>query len=203
MGWFFGRKTRRDTLWDAMSSVSTMIETFRKSGSLVSPRRQAGVIFKPDDSIPFLKDLDSHMNEILYEGEGATKTAYDLVDDDHGMRWAILDDGDFGDLLSSAFTIANAMKFNDAGDNLLAAVFNLDFAGDVVQNNSSFDTQFLRSYLIFRFDRNSYYPFIPNDDSEGSRDREVEQKLGGAMRSHGLKTEDSLSQWLGLWGIPF
>ncbi len=202
MGWF-GRKTRSDSLWDSMSSVSTMVGTFRKSGSLVSSRRQAGVIFKPDDSIPFLMELDGHLNEILYEGEGATKTAYDLVDDDHGMRWVILDDGNFDDLLSSAFTIANAMKFNGAGGNLLAAVFNLDFAGGVVEDRSGAGAQFLQSYLIFRFDRNSYYPFIPTGDAEGSRDREVEQKLGGVMRSHGLKTEDSLSQWLGLWGIPF
>lgn len=186
-----------------MSSISTMIDTIKRQGAAVSPRRQAGIIFKPDDSIPFLRDLDRHMDSILYEGDGATKTAFDMTDDDHGMRWAILDDGDFNDLLSSAYTVANAMSFNDAGQNLLAAVFNLDFAGDIIRSDSNLATGFVQSYVIFRFDRNAYYPFIPTGPGEGERDRERERDLGASMRNHGLKVEGSLSEWLGLWGIPF
>ena len=132
MGWFFGRKKRADSLWDSMSSVSHMISGFKREGEAVSPRRQAGIIYRHDDGVPFLASLSDHLNAILYVGPDATKTAFELHDDEHGMRWAILNDGNFDDLLSSIFTVSNAIKINDGGPNLLAAVFELDFASHAV-----------------------------------------------------------------------
>ena len=203
MGWFFGRKKRADSLWDSMSSVSHMISGFKREGEAVSPRRQAGIIYRHDDGVPFLASLSDHLNAILYEGPDATKTAFELHDDEHGMRWAILNDGNFDDLLSSIFTVSNAIKINDGGPNLLAAVFELDFASHAVNPRAQAGTGFVTAYLIYRFDRNSYYPFVPTGDTAGDRDRETERMLGTAIRGAGLKTEGSLSEWLGLWGIPF
>lgn len=203
MGWFFGRRKNTDTLWDSMSSVSRMVDSFKREGEAVSPRRQAGVVYRHDDGVAFLGSLSEHLDGILYEGPGATKTAYELTDDDHGMRWAILNDGNFEDLLSSTFTVANAMKMNGGGSHLLAAVFEFDFANHAVNPRAEAGTGYVNAYLIFRFDRNSYYPFVPTGENAGERDRETERMLGSAVRSAGLKTENSLTEWLGLWGIPF
>ncbi len=201
--WFFKRKSQTNKLWDSMSSASKMVATIRRGGSAISPRRQAGIIFKPDDGNSFMANLEEHLNNILHVGEGATKTGFDLADDDHGMRWVILDDGNFTDLLSSVYTVSNAIQHNGVRGNLLAAVFNFDFAGKAVATESADNPRFLQSYLIFRFDRNSYYPFIPTGVKEGDRDREREKELGASMRNHGLNLERSFSEWLGLWGIPF
>ena len=203
MGWFFGRKSRGDSMWDSMSSVSHMVSSFKREGEAVSPRRQAGIIYRHDDALPFLADISDHLDGILYEGPGATKTGFEIQDDEHGMRWAILNDGNFDDLLSSVFTVANAIKANDGGPNLLAAVFEFDFANHAVNPHAQAGSGFVNSYLIYRFDRNSYYPFIPTGDAAGERDRETERMLATAMRGAGLKTEGSMSEWLGLWGLPF
>ena len=203
MGWFFGRKSRGESMWDSMSSVSHMVASFKREGEAVSPRRQAGIIYRHDDGVPFLTSISDHLDAILYEGPGATKTAFEIQDDEHGMRWAILNDGNFDDLLSSVFTVANAIKSNDGGSNLLAAVFEFDFANHAVNSHAQVGSGFVNAYLIYRFDRNSYYPFIPTGDAAGERDRETERMLGNAMRGAGLKTEGSVSEWLGLWGIPF
>ena len=202
MGWF-GRKKHSDSMWDSMSSVSQMVAGFKREGESVSPRRQCGIIYRHDDGIPFLASLTEELDGILYVGPGATKTAYELEDDDHGMRWAILNDGHFDDLLSSTFTIANAIKMNGGEPNLLAAVFEFDFANHAVNPQAHSGSGFVNAYLIYRFDRNSYYPFVPTGDAAGERDRETERMLGTAIRGAGLKTEGSLSEWLGLWGIPF
>ena len=203
MGWFFGRRKNTNSLWDSMSSVSRMVDGFKREGEAVSPRRQAGIVYRHDDKIPFLESLSDHLDEILYEGPGATKTGYEIEDDPHGMRWAILNDGNFDDLLSSIFTVANAIKMNGGDQNLLAAVFELDFANHAVNPHMETGAGYVSAYLIYRFDRNSYYPFVPTGDNAGDRDRETERMLGSAVRSAGLKTENSLSEWLGLWGIPF
>ena len=203
MGWFFGRRKNTNSLWDSMSSVSRMVDGFKREGEAVSPRRQAGIVYRHDEAIPFLESLSDRLDEILYEGPGATKTGYEIEDDAHGMRWAILNDGNFDDLLSSIFTVANAIKMNGGDQNLLAAVFELDFANHAVNPHVEAVAGYVNAYLIYRFDRNSYYPFVPTGDNAGDRDRETERMLGSAVRSAGLKTENSLSEWLGLWGIPF
>ncbi len=203
MGWFFGRKNRVDSLWESMSSVSRMVDGFRREGEALSPRRYAGIVYQHDDGNPFLASLSDHLDEILYSGEGATKTGYEIQDDEHGTRWAILNDGIFEDLLSSTFTVANAIRMNDGEKNLLAAVFEFDFANHAINSHALDGSGFVNAYLIFRFDRNTYYPFVPTGDKPGERDRETERMLGNAVRSAGLKTEGALSEWLGLWGIPF
>ncbi len=203
MGWFFGRKKSADTMWDSMSSVSQMVANFKRDGEAVSPRRHAGVVYRHDDGLPFLESLAEHLDAILYEGPGATKTAYEITDDDHGMRWAILNDGNFEDLLSSIFTVSNAIKINGGGPNLLAAVFQIDFANHAVNPQIHAGSGYVNAYLIYRFDRNSYYPFVPTGDNPGERDRETERMLGSSIRSAGLKTENAMREWLGLWGIPF
>ena len=203
MGWFFGRKKSRETMWDSMSSVSRMISGFKREGEAVSPRRQAGIVYRHDDGLPFLASLSEQLDNILYVGPSATKTGYEIKDDDHGMRWAVLNDGNFDDLLSSVFTIANAIKMNDGSQNLLAAVFEFDFANHAVNPRSTSGSGYVNAYLIYRFDRDAYYPFVPTGESAGERDRERERMLGNAVKGAGLKTEPSLTEWLGLWGIPF
>ncbi len=203
MGLFSGRRKSVDTFWDSMSSVSQMINGFKRDGESVSPRRQAGVVYRHDDGVPVLAALSDQLDGILYDGPGATKTAWELKDDDHGMRWAILNDGNFSDLLSSVFTVSNAIKMNGGSQNLLAAVFEFDFSNHAVNHQSMVGSGFVHAYLIYRYDRNSYYPFVPTGETAGERDRETERMLGTAVRGAGLKTENSLSEWLGLWGIPF
>ena len=203
MGWFSGRRKSTDSLWDSMSSVSRMIDGFKREGEAVSPRRQAGVVFRPDDDVPILAAISDQLDGILYDGPGSTKTAWELKDDEHGMRWAVLNDGNFADLLSSVFTVTNAIQMNGGGQNLLAAVFEFDFANHAVNPSSMVGSGFVHAYLIYRYDRNSYYPFVPTGETAGERDRETERMLGTAVRGAGLKTENSLTEWLGLWGIPF
>ena len=45
--------------------------------------------------------------------------------------------------------------------------------------------------------------FVPTGDCEGERDRPTEARLGMDLRKHGLIVEKSLTEWMGLWGIPF
>ena len=202
-----------------MSSISVMLSRLDEAGVAASARRYSGVIFEPDVSNPFLVDLKTNLDDILYIGPGATKTAVEIKDDVYGMRWVILDDGSFPDLLSSTYTVANAIRQNDGAGNILAASFHLDFASSIITSPSpaAAGNTIVESYVIFRFDRNRYYPFIPepgpvqgsdparkpDPDREPGRDAVTETQLGAAMRNHGLAVEGDPRNWLGLWDIPF
>ena len=198
MGFFGGNKTPKDD-WSAMS---TMIKAEAKLQTLgeITPSRRAGVIYRDNEDNAFLSDLKNELKPILYSGEGATKTAFEIHDDDRGMRWIVLEDGNFNDLVSSVYTVGNAIGANEAGDNLLAAVFELYFTGTVEDNTYRSG---LRTYWIYRYDRKAFYPFVPTGENEGERDRPTEARLGQNLRKHGLSIEKSLTEWMGLWGIPF
>ncbi len=198
MGFFGGNKTPKDD-WSAMSTVIKAEAKLQTLGE-ITPSRRAGVIYRDNQDNAFLSDLKNELNPILYSGEGATKTAFEIHDDDRGMRWIVLEDGNFNDLVSSVYTVGNAIGANEAGDNLLAAVFELYFTGTVEDNTYRSG---LRTYWIYRYDRKAFYPFVPTGENEGERDRPTEARLGQDLRKHGLSIEKSLTEWMGLWGIPF
>ncbi|MDP6666509.1 MAG: hypothetical protein QF357_03825 [Dehalococcoidia bacterium] len=182
--------------------MSTVIKAEAKLQSLgeITPSRRAGVVYRDNDENPFLNAIGVELNSVLYQGEGATKTAFEIKEDDRGMRWIVLEDGNFGDLVSSTYTVGNAIAANDGASQLLAAVFELYFTGTVEDNTYRSG---LRTYWIYRYDRKAFYPFVPTGESEGERDRPTEARLGTDLRKHGLAVEKSLTEWMGLWGIPF
>jgi hypothetical protein len=182
--------------------MSTVIKAEAKLQALgeITPSRRAGIIYRDSDENVFLRNIKTELNSVLYAGQGSTKTAFEIQDDDRGMRWIVLEDGNFSDLVSSVYTVGNAIGLNEGADNLLAAVFELYFTGSVEDNTYRSG---LRTYWIYRYDRKAFYPFVPTGESEGDRDRPTEARLGHDLRKHGLAIEKSLSEWMGLWGIPF
>jgi hypothetical protein len=198
MGWLSGSKAPKND-WTAMSTVIKAEAKLQALGE-ITPSRRAGIIYRDSDENVFLRNIKTELNSVLYAGQGSTKTAFEIQDDDRGMRWIVLEDGNFSDLVSSVYTVGNAIGLNEGADNLLAAVFELYFTGSVEDNTYRSG---LRTYWIYRYDRKAFYPFVPTGESEGDRDRPTEARLGHDLRKHGLAIEKSLTEWMGLWGIPF
>lgn len=182
-----------------MSSIVRAEQRLMARGE-ISPSRRGGLIFRQDASNTFLQNLKQELDPVLYSGPGATKTAFEIEDDEHGMRWVVMEDGNFEDLVSSIYTVGNAMGANGAGDNLLAAVYELYFTGTVDDN--SFRSG-IRTYWIYRYDRKAFYPFVPTGESTGDRDKPSEVALASRARRQGMVIERDMEEWMGLWGIPF
>lgn len=195
----FGKRPQAKTDWSVISTIIRAEQRLMARGE-ISPSRRGGLIFRDDESVPFLRNLKQELDPILYSGPGATKTAFEIQDDEHGMRWIVMEDGNFSDLVSSIYTVGNAMGANGASGNLLAAVFELYFTGAVDDN--SFRSG-LRTYWIYRYDRKAFYPFVPTGESTGDRDKPTEVSLASRARRQGMSIERSMEEWMGLWGIPF
>ena len=196
---FFGKRPQAKTDWSVMSSIIGAEQRLMARGE-ISPSRRGGLIYRNDESVPFLRNLKQELDPVLYSGAGATKTAFEIQDDEHGMRWIVMEDGNFSDLVSSVYTVGNAMGANNAASTLLAAVFELYFTGAVDDN--SFRSG-LRTYWIYRYDRKSFYPFVPTGDDTGDRDKPTEVALASRARRQGMAIERNMEEWMGLWGIPF
>ena len=182
-----------------MSSV-IRAESKLRSRREVTPSRRAGVLYRPDD-IPFLNGLESQLGVILHEGAGATKTGYRVEDDEHETRWVILEDGNFTDLVSSTYTVGNAMALNAAADQRIAAVFEF-YRG--VSPNPDADAGWCSGaagYWIYRFDRQRFYPFVPEEGNDRNRSAEIE--ISQIMNRAGMAVEEKLEEWRPIWGIPF
>ena len=116
----FGNSRAERTDWSVISSIIRAEARLQSKGE-IAPSRRAGIVFRNDDSIGFLHDLDRELDAVLYSGPNSTRTAFEIIDDEQGMRWVVLEDGVFEDLVSSTYTVGNAMGANGADGNLLAA----------------------------------------------------------------------------------
>lgn len=196
---FFNSKKAPLDDWSALSTFLTSERLLQSKGE-VSPARRAGVLFSEDETNDFLLNFSNEIENILYDGEGATRTLYEIKKESDGLVWIILEDGNFSDLVSSIYTIGNAISSNGGSKNLIAAIFEIYLSIDIDDNSSR---RGLRSYCIYRYDRKSFYPFIPTGENEGERDKTAESVLGRDLSNSGLIIEKDFSQWMGLWGIPF
>ncbi len=164
----------------------------------VTPSRRAGLLFRPAD-IPFLNTLETDLRGILNEGDTGTKTSFQIEDDEHGTRWVILEDGNFSDLVSSTYTVGNAMVQNGAADQRIAAVF--EFYRAAVGTGGGDWAAGSNGYWIYRYDRQKFYPFVPEEASE--RNRPAEMQISQMMRRAGVAVDKALEEWRPIWGIPF
>ena len=185
--------------WEAIEPILRTEKVLREKGE-ITPARRAGVIYRVIGSNAFIDNLPNEIDSILYDGAGSTKTSYQIKDDSVGMKWIVLEDGNFQDLVSSVYTVGNSISSNGGKNNLIAAVFEFYFSGEINEKTKKLG---LRTYCIYRYDRRAFYPFVPTGNKEGDRDRASESVLANDMRKSGLNIETTLTEWMGLWGIPF
>ena len=182
--------------WEVMSTLLSADARLNKDGA-AKPHRRAGLVYKPN-GVPYLDNIERELRPVLYEGIGATKTSFNIQEDQHGTRWVVLEDRNFDDLVSSVFTVGNAIVSNGAGKDLLAAVFRYHYKVNTREKPGAADANV---YWIYTYRRKAFYPFVPSGPQE--RDRPAELHLAKAMKKIGLGVDDSLEDWYGLWGIPF
>jgi hypothetical protein len=194
----FSRKQEPVDDWSVIQTI-LYAESELHRQSQITPSRRAGILYRPDDGNEFLSTLERQLIHILNEGDGATKTAGRIEDDEHGTSWVVMDDGNFQDLVSSVFTVGNAMQYNEAEQNRIAAVFEFYRSG----SSSGEDDWAPGSvgYWVYRYDRQRFYPFVPEGVDE--RNSAAEEQISQMMRSANVSVEKEIDEWRPIWGIPF
>ena len=188
---FFNKNNFLDDLW---GNFQIILDEISNSKSRINLLDKSGILISDHTNNDFTKNIKKNIKEILNEGESATKTLVDVIDDSSDMYWLILEDLNSNDLLSSLYTCINALNANDSLSNILALVIPLEFLLEETKE---------KIYLIYRVDTKSFYPFSPNSDDEKIRNKDDEKDLYNYLIRRKVNLENTEKKWLGIWGIPF
>ena len=188
---FFNKNNFLDDLWE---NFQIILDEISNSKSRICLLDKSGILISDHTNNDFTKNIKKNIKEILNEGESATKTLVDVIDDSSDMYWLILEDLNSNDLLSSLYTCINALNANDSLSNILALVIPLELLLEDTKE---------KIYLIYRVDTKSFYPFSPNSDDEKTRNKDKEKDLYNYLMRRKVNLENAEKKWLGIWGIPF
>ena len=188
---FFNKNNFLDDLW---GNFQIILDEISNSKSRINLLVKSGILISNHTNNDFTKNIKKNIKEILNEGESATKTLVDVIDDSSDMYWLILEDLNSYDLLSSLYTCINALNANDSLSNILALVIPLELLLEETKE---------KIYLIYRVDTKSFYPFSPNSDDEKIRNKDNEKDLYNYLIRRKVNLENTEKKWLGIWGIPF
>ena len=188
---FFNKNNFLDDLWGNFQIILDEISNSKSSICLLD---KSWILISDHTNNDFTKNIKKNIKEILNEGESATQTVVDVIDDSSDMYWLILDDLNSNDLLSSLYTCINALNANDSLSNILALVIPLELLLEDTKE---------KIYLIYRVDTKSFYPFSPNSDDEKIRNKDNEKDLYNYLMRRKVNLENAEKKWLGIWGIPF
>ena len=181
-----GRTSVRKPNRERYFSIITAADELRGRTD-IRPCEKSGIVFNPVEST-FFESLHSEVRELLRINERSTGTRFEVVDDDFGTRWVVVDDRDFEDLVAATHLVAEAFSDHGFADRLLAAVVQLRYEGRP-------------AYWIYNYKRGRFYPMVPSGDKQ--RDNAAEMRLGALMEEEKIPVEKSLESWYSLWGIPF
>ena len=148
---------------------------------------KAGIVFNPSTAT-FFDNLEDELTDILDIGGNTSSTTLEINDDDFGTRWVALYDRNFENLATRLYQIGERMTDKGFGQQLLAAVFGLEYEGK-------------KAYLVYNIKRGRFYPLVLSDGQQ--RDNESEFRLSMLMGEQNLHLESSLENWYALGGIPF
>ena len=188
---FFNKNNFLDDLW---GNFQIILDEISNSNPRINLLDKSGILISDHTNNDFTKNIKKNIKEILNEGESATKTLVDVIDDSSDMYWLILEDLNSNDLLSSLYTCINALNANDSLSNILALVIPLELLLEDTKE---------KIYLIYRVDTKSFYPFSPNSDDEKIRNKDHEKDLYNYLIRRKVNLENTEKKWLGIWGIPF
>ena len=144
------------------------------------PANLAGVVVNPVES-SYFDNLDTEIRDLLSVSGSATGTRFEVLDDDFGTRWVVLDDPDFEDLVTTIHTITETVIDHGFADRLLA---------------SAFKFQRRPAYWLYNYKQGRFYPFVPTASRE--RDYATEMRLGEIMREERIPVEGRLERWYAL-----
>jgi PspAB-like protein len=148
--------------------------------------RAAAIAFEPR-GMPGrdASDLDALLQSIAEDAGART----DCRADDFGLRWITLSGASLDDLALSIAVLAESLELAGCWEQVVCAVFAFRKGGDPS----------VRVYLIYNFERGTFYAFVPQDDAR--RDSAEEVRLHGAAK-YDLRLEQDPQCRYPLWDIP-
>jgi hypothetical protein len=148
------------------------------------PTGHGALCFSESDDAGFELTIDD-LRGVLEATETDTGTEFEFREDDHGYRWVVL-------LADDVETLVTNLQF--AGSTFVERQYEAQLLAALV----AFERDDSRAYLIYSFDRGTFYPFVPRADEPRERDTPTEFRLRSVLDGE-LPIEPDESRWFPLW----
>ena len=154
---FFSKFFKNDPiekLWNYISSIKNLNEN-----KVVSFRNEIGVMcWEKEDQIKVF--CENKLDIILNDGIENSTTNFNLIDEKGEVFWIKLEDKNFNELISSVFTVVNALTQEISPDSVMGLIIPFYIEKDL---GLSYWDNNQNHYLVFNEHPIGYYPLIYQD----------------------------------------
>ena len=191
---FFSKFFKNDPiekLWNYISSIKNLNEK-----KVVSFRNEIGVMcWEKEDQIKVF--CENKLDVILNDGIENSTTNFNLIDEKGEVFWIKLGDKNFNELISSVFTVVNALTQEISPDSVMGLIIPFYIEKDL---GLSYWDNNQNHYLVFNENPLGYYPLIYQD---GTRQPISEIEIFDLIKNNGLLVNSNQSKWFSVDNIPF
>ena len=135
----------------------------------------------------FFGETMSEVQNFLDVSKKDSDLSYQVANDCYGYLWIILQSAEIEDIISAICAVGQTINDRGFSKQLFAAVF--QFSNNKTNNR----------YLIYNYNLNRFYPFVPVNKNE--RDNEIEKEIMVTIVAE-MPFEKDASLWYPIWGLP-
>lgn len=136
----------------------------------------------------FFTETMSEVKNFLDVSKTDSDLSYQVANDSYGYLWIILQSSEIEDNISAISAVGQTINDRGFSKQLFAAVF--QFSNSNKTNNR---------YLIYNYNLNKFYPFVPVNKNE--RDNEIEREIMLTIVAE-MPFEKDASHWYPIWDLP-
>ena len=191
---FFSKFFKNDPiekLWNSISSIKNLNEK-----EVVGFKDEVCVMcWEKDNQIKVF--CETELSNILNDGVENSKTNFNLIDEKGEVFWIKLKDKNFNELISSVFTVVNAVTQEISLDSVMAVIFPINVGDEL---SLSYIEKSQNHYLVFNENPLGYYPLVYQN---GARQQIAEIEIFDVIKNYGVMLNTNQSKWFSVDKLPF
>jgi hypothetical protein len=186
------RKTNSDS--DAIFTLSSSYISLESKLNLINTGR-CGICIKKTDAEVSFNELKLSIENLL---EASKKTDLKLsygvsINEYDDLLWLVIDVRSIEDSVACITVVSEILEQKGPMIMLESAVFEFGKKGSEHQPY----------YLIYDYELNKFYPFVPIISRQKARNSREEMNLMRAVSDDNLPIEEDESKWDPIWHLPF
>ena len=186
------RKTNSDS--DAIFALSSSYISLESKLNLINTGR-CGICIKKTDAEVSFNELKLSIENLL---EASKKTDLKLsygvsIDEYDDLLWLVIDVRSIEDSVACITVVSEILEQKGPMIMLESAVFEFGKKGSEHQPY----------YLIYDYELNKFYPFVPIISRQKARNSREEMNMMRAVSDDNLPIEEDETKWDPIWHLPF
>lgn len=187
------RKANSDS--DAIFTLSSSYISLESKLNLINTGRCGICIKKTTNAEVSFNELKLTIENLLEASKKTDlKLSYDVsIDEQYDLLWVVIDVRSIEDSVACVTVISEILEQKEPMILLESAVFEFGKKG----------SQHQPYYLIYGYELDKFYPFVPIIGRQKARNSREEMNMTRAVSNDNLPLEEDEAKWNPIWHLPF